>query len=219
MQKTQSEVISVLIACDQEQKLRKLRSSIANLSNMQIVGEATNSPTTVKITTAKNPKVVVISSTNQEFDGLITAQLIKSRSQSKVLLIGKNLSDDEVIKAFTIGVDGYCRHYSDIESLSDAIRSVAKGNLWIDDEVAQKVVKIFKETDPKVTSKHKRLNKKEYQIFKKMAEGENLEAIVSHLNLSSEGALDQICRVLQKLSLGEDVNWLFRNANDPKKKL
>lgn len=216
MQNIQSEVISVLIACDHKTNMRNLRSSISNLNDVKIVGLASTSSMAVRISEKSNPNVVVISSRDPNFDGLLTAKLIKSRSGSKILLLGKDFSEDDIIKAFSLGVDGYCRQTSDVGMLSDAIRSVAKGNLWIDDKIAQKVVSILKDTDPKSTSKHKKLNDNEYKIFKKMAEGENLESIINQLGLTSDSALDQICRVLQKLSLGEDVNWLFRKEETPK---
>ena len=215
VQQLGSKLISILISSDSKLELEEIKSSLKTHKDMMIVAEADCSSAAVSLSMTSRPNVVVINcSEESNFDTLITTKLIKSRSQSKVLFMGRSLSDKTALKALSVGVDGYCRYSDNSDQFISAIRSVAQGNLWIDDIVASKVVGLLGSVDPETTAKHSNLNNTEYAIFEKLSEGADIEAISNKLNVSVLETQDQVWRLLQKLSMGDEQNWFYRKIRD-----
>jgi DNA-binding NarL/FixJ family response regulator len=85
-------------------------------------------------------------------------------------------------------------------ALSDAIRKIAGGGLFITTAVAEALALGLQ--SPEENLPHKRLTDREFEIFLLLAGGESVTRIAEHLSLSVKTASTHKTNILEKMKLG-----------------
>lgn len=101
-------------------------------SIINIIGNCKNETEALKISEEKEPSVILLDYDMEKTntDIFVKSLLIES-PDSKVILVGKNLSDEVVLHCLLSGVYGYLDWNDTKKFLSKAIYSVSCGQLWI----------------------------------------------------------------------------------------
>ncbi len=131
-------IIKVLLVDDE----RIIRVSLASLfgeyPDIEIVGEAQNGLEAVELAEQLSPDVILMDLGMEVMDGIKATKIIKEKNlHSKILVLtAHTFREDEVLNSLAAGADGYAGKDLDTEMLINIIRSVNKGAIWIDPQVA-----------------------------------------------------------------------------------
>lgn len=135
--------------------------------------------------------------------GVDTAQRIKEEHpQIKVLMLTSKDSDATIAAALSAKCDGYCLKDSPVESLIDAIRSVLKGNIWLEPSIARRVVKVYVDNSSE-SDKSGSLTQRETEVLRLLVQGLSNQGIADALNISPETVKTHMRKVMEKLSVSD----------------
>ena len=102
---------------------------------------------------------------------------------------------------FKLGAAGYLNKSADAEQMTEAIRRVAGGRLFITPNVAEQLAGAVGGGTHDDTPLHERLSHREYQVFRLLAAGRSVGEIAEQLHVSPKTVATHRENVLHKLQL------------------
>lgn len=123
------------------------RSAVQHLLNrmdgLQVVGTASDGETAVKEILESKPDLVLMDIGLPVLNGIEATKRVRASSDVKVLMVTASKTDHDTCAAFAAGANGYIvKENITPEKLETAVRSVAKGNGWLDASIAQYVLDV-----------------------------------------------------------------------------
>ena len=108
-------------------------------------------------------------------------------------------------QAMQVGARGYVAKSGSSEELVSALMEVAKGRNYISPGIAQRVAlnTLAGEDDP-----FKRLSSREFEVFRLLAEGGNVESIAEMLKISQKTVANYQTLLKQKLGVAGPVDMV-----------
>lgn len=210
--------IRILIADDHPVLRRGLKALIEEEPDMEVIGEAGNGLEAVQMAERLRPDVVIMDISMPELDGLEATRRIRERSPSTyVLILTVHAHERYLFPVLKAGASGYVRKTAADEELIEAIRVVARGDVFLypsatrmllDDYLAQ--VRAGYEKDSYET-----LSDREREILRLLAEGYTNAEIAQKLNLSVKTVETYRARIMEKLHLrtrAELVRYALRKG-------
>ena len=178
--------------------------------DINLIGEAEDGKTGVKLVLEKNPDVVLMDIGLPEMDGIKATNLIKKANPNiKVLIFTSRESEDDVFDSLSAGADGYIMKGANEQQLITAIKAVADGTAWLDPAIARLVLSnvrknsdapIQNETQAKNISKNDYgLTGRELEVLALIVEGLGNEEIAKKLFITVSTAKSHVHSILQKL--------------------
>lgn len=129
--------------------------------------------------------------------GLETIRRIRARGLSlPVLVFSMHDGQDIVRQCLQIGATGYVTKSSPPEALVAAVKQVAQGQQVLSEDVAQTA-----QTTSQETSHDKNLSPREFEIFRLLAQGEDVADIARRLSLSEKTVFNYQTAIRQKTGL------------------
>lgn len=133
------------------------------------------------------------------------------RSGLKILILGKNWSEEEQIHAFIAGCYGYCEVDVAAQLLPKAVNSILKGDVWMPRQLIPKVIGMLAKLSPSVNQAYKPsgekkktldiLTHREIDVAKMLSEGLSNKSIASMLNISERTVKAHLTSIFQKLEV------------------
>ncbi|WP_322798359.1 response regulator transcription factor [Thermoflexus sp.] len=210
--------IRILIADDHPVLRRGLKALIEEEQDMEVIGEAGNGLEAVQLAERLRPDVVIMDISMPELDGLEATRRIRERSPfTYVLILTVHAHERYLFPVLKAGASGYVRKTAADEELIEAIRVVARGDVFLypsatrmllDDYLAQ--VRAGYEKDSYET-----LSDREREILRLLAEGYTNTEIAQKLNLSVKTVETYRTRIMEKLHLrtrAELVRYALRKG-------
>jgi DNA-binding NarL/FixJ family response regulator len=132
--------ITVLLADDNAAVRRGLCKLVEAEGHCEVVGQARNGREAVKMARTIRPDVILMDIAMPVLNGLeATRQILAADPAAKVLILSAH-SDDEYIGCLTAaGAAGFLEKLTATEILPEAIREVAKGNLFFSPAIAKRM--------------------------------------------------------------------------------
>ena len=179
---------------------RGLREYLESHDDIHIVAEAGNGREAMNLVRDHAIDVLVLDLTMPQFSGLDALASLKARSPDTGILIFSGMPVSQyAITLLQQGVAGYLNKDCDPKEVVRAIRVVGEGRRYLTNEVAELLAQeVFK---PTPGLPHESLKGREFQVFLKLAQGEDVGAIGRMLNLSIKTASTYRTRTLKKLGL------------------
>ena len=169
--------------------------------DFQVVGMAANGQEAFEMCRREMPDIVLMDIYMPIMDGVLGTKLIKSQFQDIQIVILTVFKDGKYIKeAIQNGAAGYILKSQSAESIMESLRAVSKGNMVLENDVAQSISAMLtkeKEKDPRVLT----LTKREMEILRLVGEGLSNKEIASQLFLSEGTVRNYVTYLLEKLSL------------------
>jgi len=210
-------VIRVLI-CDDHLIVRQgIKQVLAEAEDPRVVGEAANGPDAIQQVrtghaAGSGPDVVLLDIAMPQRDGLDILKALKSEfPRLPVLMLSTYPDRQYAVRSLKLGAAGYLNKSADSEQMIDAVRSVARGRLFITPSVAEQLAGAVGAGGPgrgKADDEqplHERLSHREYQVFKLLAAGRSVGEIAEQLVLSPNTVSTYRTRVLEKIGVRNDV--------------
>jgi two-component system, NarL family, nitrate/nitrite response regulator NarL len=142
----------------------------------------------------------------------IIDHLRKTSPSIRSILLAKTLSPELVLAAFRNGAKGiFCRS-EPIQALSRCIRAVHHGQVWVNSEQLEIILRALIETRPThLTTSHgvSVLTKREQEVASLVAEGLTNREIAKRLGLSEHTVGNYLFKCYEKLGLSTRVEFVL----------
>jgi DNA-binding NarL/FixJ family response regulator len=194
-------MIRILLAEDQAMVRQGLKMMIESDSEMLVTGEASNGKDAVKLCESQFFDIIVLDIRMPEMNGLEAARIIRNRwPQSKVLMLTTFNDDQYALEALKLGVNGYMLKDAEPEALIRSIKSCLSGGLYLQDDVAAKVIpQLLKPNiETKVAAS---ITPRELAIIRLIGVGQSNLEIAIELGLSVGTVKNHVSLIMDKLEL------------------
>jgi len=211
----------ILLADDHPVFRDGLRQAIIADSTMQIVGEASDGETALKLIEQLKPHIVVLDIAMPKVSGLQVARsLQKSKLPVSVIFITMYNEEDMFNKAMDAGARGYVLKESAVSDILSSIRTVAKGNYYLSPAISHFL--IHRSTRKDVLAEHRPgledLTPQERRVLKMIAEDHTSKEIAELLGVSYRTIETHRTNICNKLNL-HGSHSLLRFAFDHRAEL
>jgi two-component system, NarL family, response regulator NreC len=195
--------LRVVIAEDHETVRRGLRMIVDAEEDMQVVGEAGNGREAIELARELNPDVVMMDISMPELNGLKAAAKLKRVAPDiKILTLTRHTDEAYLQELFQAGVSGYVLKQSSPSELIRAIRTIAKGDNYLDPAVAGKVFAGFGERRKLRGEKNSTtMSAREEEVLHDIALGYSNREIAEKMDISLKTVESHKASSMEKLNL------------------
>jgi two-component system, NarL family, response regulator LiaR len=196
-----SHPIRILIADDHAVVREGLEAILEAQPDMILVGAATNGEEAVSLAGQTQPDVILMDLVMPKMDGLEAIQNIKAADPTARILVLTSFADDErVFPAIKGGALGYMLKDTLRETLLQAIRDVAQGQVSLHPTIARRVIReISQPSDQPATADP--LTARELETLRLIARGQTNLEIAIELHIHENTVAKYVSSILGKLHL------------------
>ena len=172
----------------------------------EVIGEAESGEKAYQILAELKPDVMVMDLSMPGMGGLESIRRILMRyEKAKILVLSMHEDLSFANQALKLGVKGYLTKNTLAYDLVKSIETVTQGDVFLSDEIAKKMAmqSISGNQDPV----HE-LSAREFEIFRLLAEGLDIDAIASTLNISSKTVSNYQTMIKQKLNINTPIELI-----------
>ena len=193
------ETIKALLVDDHEVVRAGYRRLLESTGKIEVVAEASDGEDAYRSYMQHQPTVVVMDLSMPGIGGLDASRRILARDESaRILVFSVHENEIYLNRALDLGILGYISKRSASRVMVDAVRQVAKGELYIGQEMTPFLVKRTVCTDSQLIAN---LSPREFEVFRLRAEGKSVNEIAEMLNVSPKTIGHHNTSVKQKLGL------------------
>jgi two-component system response regulator NreC len=195
--------ISILLADDHGIVRAGLRALLESQADMAVVGEAADGPSAVAETKRLRPDIV-IADLSMPGGGLETIREINALGlPSRVLVLTVHAEERYLLPVLEVGGSGYVRKSSAHTDLLDAIRTVGRGEVFLDPAATKTLLRGYlgRVNSGDESGLHELLSEREREVVKLTAEGNTAQQAADLLSLSPKTVETYRHRAMQKLGL------------------
>ncbi|MFH0702059.1 MAG: response regulator transcription factor [bacterium] len=184
-----------------------LKAIFEEYPTLEVIGEAEDGQTAVKLVKECNPNVVLMDIGLPVMDGIEATKKIKEFNPDiKIIILTSHNDENEIMQSLAAGANAYVMKDIKTEYLIAVIKSVNEGAFWLDPAVARVVMQkslIFPQNKPNsranFKAEHANLTEREYEVLKLVVEGKSNNEIAEELKISEHTAKAHVCNIIQKL--------------------
>lgn len=198
-----TEKIRVLIADDHTILRAGVRRLLEAEQDIAVVGEAANGEEAVALAESLRPDVVMMDVAMPGMDGLDATRRIKSRLPgTNVLVLTMHRSDEYFFQMLQAGASGYVLKGADTNELIDAVREVARGQVFLHPTMTRQLLQDYLSRSREVPgASQASLTAREKEILRLLAQGFSNSEIAAHLSVSTSTVHTHRTNLMRKLNL------------------
>ena len=187
----------VLLADDHALVRDGLRHILKSASGFEVVGEASDSVTTVALIRACPAEVLVLDLSMPGRNGVELIKQIKDEKPAlRILVLTMHAEQQYAVRAFKAGASGYLTKESASAELVAAVTKVAAGGVYVSLAMAERFAQSLNE--PTDLLPHQRLSDREFDVLKRIAAGQTITEIAAELCGSAKTVSTYKTRILEK---------------------
>ncbi|MBR8835642.1 MAG: response regulator transcription factor [Stigonema ocellatum SAG 48.90 = DSM 106950] len=210
-------MIKVLLVDDQSLIRQGLKALLELEQDLEIVGEAENGQTAIKLILELCPDVVLMDIRMPIMDGVATTREIQEHFTGIKVLVLTTFDDDEYVKAaLQNGAMGYLLKDTPSEELAIAIRAVYKGYTQLGPGIVKKLLTQFPNGTPTQSPPPPRLAEltpREKEVLQLIAAGASNREIAHKLYISEGTVKNHVTNILNRLNLRDRTQAaIFANS-------
>jgi len=172
----------------------------------EVIGEAESGEKAYQIYGELKPDVMVMDLSMPGMGGLEAIRRILMRyEKAKILVLSMHEDLSFANQALKLGAKGYLIKNALADDIVKSIETVSNGEIFLSAEIAKKMAmqSISGDKDP-----IHELSAREFEIFRLLAEGLDIDAIASTLNISSKTVSNYQTMIKQKLDINSPVELI-----------
>ncbi|HNP32591.1 MAG TPA: response regulator transcription factor [Flavobacterium sp.] len=168
-------MITLAIAEDHQALIDGMKLLFKEEADIMIVGEANDGETLIELVKNKKPSVVITDIRMPKCDGITATKIIKEKYPSTKVIAFSMFDQEEAIEQMkAAGASGYIMKNSSLQTLLNAIRSIAKNETFYDNAITSK-----DETSKETII----LSRREKEILRLIGDGKSSHEIADILNI------------------------------------
>ena len=208
------EKLKILLADDHDLLCAGLAALINKESDMEVIGQARNGNEALRKIQEERPDLVIMDINMPELGGIEAAHEINEKwPEVKVLALSVHEDKHHLRKVLREGAAGYLPKRAAVSELTQAIRTVASGGIYIHPSLAKGLVSLLTDT----TSSHgnsrggngsgelKELSERERDVLRLLAWGYSNKEIAARLKVGIKSVDTYKTRFMEKLGLRNRV--------------
>ncbi len=200
-------MIKVLIADNHPIIRMGVKNVLSAVSDFNVIDEVATTSELFKSLEKVSPDVVLLEMDIPEINGIATLRRIKKEYPDIRVLIYSGQSEDVyALSTIRAGAYGYLSKAADIDYIISAVRKVSEGNMFITNELAQRLA--FDEGTQKPRRFFRKLSTREVEVLKLLASGKRNKDVADGLNLNEKTVSTYKARLMRKLNVDNLVDLL-----------
>ena len=200
--------ITVLLVDDHSLVRRGFRRILEDETDITVVGEASDGAEAVRVAKELSPQVIVMDCALPSMNGLdATRKILAANPSTAVLMLSMHSEETWVHQALDSGARGYLLKSAVDMDLVAAIRSVARGEIVLDPQVA-KTATLKGESTSALTTR-------ELEVLQLIVDGQSNKEIATKLGLSANTIAVHRANIMDALGIhktAELVVYAIRNG-------
>ncbi len=200
--------LRILMADDHPIVLAGLKALVQTDQELQIVGEARDGRTALRLASSLRPDVVVLDISMPELSGLEVARaLLADQPACRILIMTVQEDRATLRQLLDLGVAGYLVKRSAADELLRAIHAVAAGGTYLDPAIAGKVVGSGGQGPHRTSGVPTvELSERETDVLRLIANGHSNKEISARLGVSVKTVETYKARAMDKLGFKTRVD-------------
>lgn len=189
-----------------------LKAVLGGAPELEVVGEASGGHEAVKLLATTRADVVVMDLSMAEGDGIAATRIITSGEGNlpKVLVLTMHAEEAYLEAVLEAGASGYLVKSAADRELVDAVRAVARGEVWVMPAAAKVLAQGARRREEHATDKarYERLTDRERAVMRLIAEGYTAPEIGEQLAISPKTVDTYKQRINDKLGLTHRADYV-----------
>ncbi|WP_108424297.1 response regulator transcription factor [Flagellimonas amoyensis] len=200
-------MIKVLIADNHPVVRLGIRQVLESSSDIEIIADVSTTTELFETLAKMTPDVVVLEMDIPEINGIATLRKMKLEFPDiKTLMYSGQSEDVYALSTIRAGAYGYLSKTADLDYIISAVRKVSDGNMFITNELAQRLA--FDEGTQKPRRFFRKLSSREVEVLKLLASGKRNKEVAEGLNLNEKTVSTYKARLMKKLNVDNLVDLL-----------
>ena len=201
---------TILIVDDHPLFREGLKTIIARNPGYDVIGEAGSGREALKMIKKLKPDLALLDISLPDQSGIeLISDMQHTSPQTQVIIISMHSKIDYIVKAFQAGARGYITKESAPKKLQQGIRTVLKGDYFMDTSISRKVIKKLAEIPANekksLDNAYDNLTPREQEIMGKVAEGLSTKEISERLFISPKTVENHRSSIMRKLDLHSTI--------------
>ena len=205
--------IRIIVADDHPVVRGGLVALLRTIPSLDVVGEAADGETAVRLTHEHRPDVVLMDVRMPGMDGVeATRQIREQTPESRVLILTMYDDDATVFTAMKAGAQGYLLKESEQDDIVRAVHAVVAGEAIFGPGVAARVLGYFTEPPQAVVAEYPfpELTQREREVLDLLAQGKKNADIATALFVSPKTVSNQLTAIFAKLQVASRGEAIVR---------
>lgn len=196
-----------IVLIDDHTLFRRGIKSVLGEADFEIIGEAEDGLSGVKLVEQVHPDVVLLDLDMPVMNGReALGQILSSNPSQKVVMLTVSEDSDDLIECMKLGAQGFLLKNIDADFLINAIKKAAQGDSVFSPEMTAHLVQsLISPTHEHTTNALESLTPRELETLKYLAVGHSNKVIAKHLNLAESTIKAYVQSILKKLNLSSRV--------------
>ncbi|WP_051685973.1 two-component system response regulator NarL [Rheinheimera texasensis] len=201
-----TETYSVMLVDDHPLLRKGLRQLLAFEDELQIVAEASSGAEAIVLANELDPDLIILDLNMQGMDGHQTLKKLRDDGvTSRIVMLTVSDSNEDVIKAISLGADGYLLKDSDPDELLEQIKKAVHGKMVLSEAVNAALADAIRRPVEKPATDLSQLTNREQEILELIAKGRSNKLIARELDISDGTVKVHVKHLLKKLNLRSRV--------------
>lgn len=203
--------IRVILADDHAVVRAGLKAVLGASPYIDVVGEASDGAEAVELAATLDPDVVVMDLTMDGMDGATaTREIVAKHLRARVLVLTMHAEEDYLIPVLEAGAAGYLMKNAADRELVDAVRTVARGDMFIRPSAARILAQGITKKDPLNAdrARFERLTDREQNVLRLTAQGYSAPEIGERLFISPKTVDTYKQRIGDKLGITHRAEYI-----------
>jgi len=203
--------IRVILADDHAVVRAGLRAVLGASPDIEVIGEASDGAEAVELAERLDPDVVIMDLTMDRMDGTAaTREIVAKKLRARVLVLTMHAEEDYLLPVLEAGAAGYLMKNAADRELVDAVRTVARGDMFIRPSAARILAQGITKKDPLEAERARfdRLTDREQNVLRLTAQGYSAPEIGERLFISPKTVDTYKQRIGDKLGLTHRAEYI-----------
>jgi DNA-binding NarL/FixJ family response regulator len=198
-----------VVVVDDHDLFRSGLKTLLEEQGVNVVGEAANGQTAIRLASELAPDVVVMDLNMPGLTGVETTRKLAGIAPlARVVVLTISADDEDVMDAVMAGACGYLIKDSSIQDLIVGIRAAASGESLISPQIAAKVLRRLRSqstSEDAARTIRAELSDREIEVLKLIANGKDNAQIARELYISPKTVKNHISNILMKLQIDNRI--------------
>lgn len=205
------DIIRVVLADDHTIVRAGLKAVLSAAKDITVIGEASNGREAIGVVERLHPDVVVMDLSMGEMDGMAATKELTAREDApRILVLTMHAEEEYLVPLLEAGASGYLVKSAADRELVDAVRAVARGDLYVRPAAARVLARGIQKKDPHADdrARFEKLTERERDVLRMTAEGYTAPEMGEKLHISPKTVDTYKQRINEKLGLTHRADYV-----------